>query len=72
MLSAEKSFHLQIAALLERGTTGALRTGYQSFKANQSAAYTVLPDRYEAHTGHVHVKWKSIPRAKEKVEWLRE
>lgn len=72
MLSAEKSFHLQIITLLKGGTTGALQTGYQGFKAIQSVAYAALPDRHEAHAGHILIKWKSIPRAEEKVEGLRE
>lgn len=71
MLSAE-SFHLKIITLLKGGTTGALRAGYQGFKAIQSVVYAVPPDRHEARAGHIHIKWKSIPRAEEKVEGLRE
>lgn len=32
----------------------------------------MLPDRHETRTGHIRTKWKSIPRAEEKVDGLRE
>lgn len=31
----------------------------------------MLPDRHEARAGHIHIKWKLIPRVEEKVEGLR-
>lgn len=67
-----KSFCLQIIILLKGRTTAILQTGYQGFKTIQNVVYVVLPDRHEARTGHVCITWKSIPRAEEKVDGLRE
>lgn len=49
-----KSFGVHIITLLKGRTTAILQTGYQGFKTIWSVVYLVLPDRHEAHTGHMY------------------